>query len=427
MSIAGRLTHGNTLSDLQWLVENLWPSDDVVTTIDTPLPTGHHLVEEYVVFPSSRRPVLLVPVIRRAGAVRGLTAHFQVRSRGPRATRGAAALALGLSGTDRARGGRLRVGVRRENAHSPPDLLLTRLAKQFDIPLVAIVAIGRQDPNRKSTLELLDPGGRPIGFAKVGWNAPTRVLVEQEAAVLQELQRNPVDQSLRVPSVLATLRWRHLNAVVTSPLPRGARRWPVRRMPSSDAMRAAAGVVDRSRSGAQRVTDLAIWTRQRASLRGVMDAGPEPQAAKRLLDVLERSITRAEDARATVGRWHGDWSPWNMATSRGGQLWVWDWEHWGRDVPLGFDALNFVFQVAVAVDGCSAAEAVARLRRDGPALLRDVGVAEAAVPALTVGYLVEMWLRACRLCEDGGHWNPIIHPGLVRALSASPGPFREPI
>ena len=43
------------------------------------------------------------------------------------------------------------------------------------------------------------------------------------------------------------------------------------------------------------------------------------------------------------GRWHGDWSPWNMGRA-GGRMQVWDWEQSAVGVPLGFDAVHFLLQ-----------------------------------------------------------------------------------
>ena len=50
------------------------------------------------------------------------------------------------------------------------------------------------------------------------------------------------------------------------------------------------------------------------------------------------------DARLVMGSWHGDWTPWNMASTRGGLL-VWDWERFTEGVPLGFDALHYSCRV----------------------------------------------------------------------------------
>jgi hypothetical protein len=100
-------------------------------------------------------------------------------------------------------------------------------------------------------------------------------------------------------------------------------------------------------------------------------------------------------------------------------MWVWDWEHAGTDVPVGFDTLNYLFQVAVSVDGASAEGAVSLLRRVAPRVLPDLGVSADAVDPVVTGFLIEMWLRGQRLGEVGGHWHPVIHPGLVRVLTGA--------
>jgi hypothetical protein len=58
---------------------------------------------------------------------------------------------------------------------------------------------------------------------------------------------------------------------------------------------------------------------------------------------LETLAERVRGADLTYGAWHGDWTPWNMASTRDGLL-VWDWERFAVGAPFGFDALHYWLQ-----------------------------------------------------------------------------------
>jgi hypothetical protein len=78
-------------------------------------------------------------------------------------------------------------------------------------------------------------------------------------------------------------------------------------------------------------------------LAGRLAAADEGAQRDALLGALDTLSARAGDARLALGSWHGDWTPWNMASTSGGLL-VWDWERFTDGVPLGFDALHYKLQ-----------------------------------------------------------------------------------
>ena len=63
-----------------------------------------------------------------------------------------------------------------------------------------------------------------------------------------------------------------------------------------------------------------------------------------LLDPAAALESRPARRRLAFGAWHGDWTPWNMASTAGGLL-VWDWERFATGVPVGFDALHYWLQI----------------------------------------------------------------------------------
>src|SRR5262252_430090 len=73
------------------------------------------------------------------------------------------------------------------------------------------------------------------------------------------------------------------------------------------------------------------------------DPGAERTALREALDTLAAT---GGCAGLTFGTWHGDWSPWNMASTTDGLL-VWDWERFADGVPVGFDALHYWLQSQV--------------------------------------------------------------------------------
>ena len=81
----------------------------------------------------------------------------------------------------------------------------------------------------------------------------------------------------------------------------------------------------------------------------------------------------------TFGAWHGDWAPWNMASTERGLL-VWDWERFTSGVPLGFDALHYRLQSRPGA-GHRDPLTAAPPPRGAPALLAPFGISAEAGPA----------------------------------------------
>jgi hypothetical protein len=98
----------------------------------------------------------------------------------------------------------------------------------------------------------------------------------------------------------------------------------------------------------------------------------------------------------TFGAWHGDWSPWNMATTVDAML-VWDWERFTGGVPVGFDAIHYDLQRLLdrrVEPGPAVDTTLARAER----LLAPFGVGPDAAGVTALLYLVDL---AARYLEDG--------------------------
>src|SRR6266571_1599951 len=141
------------------------------------------------------------------------------------------------------------------------------------------------------------------------------------------------------------------------------------------------------------------------------------------MDMLVLSATGLATG-LTFGAWHGDWSPWNMASTTGGLL-VWDWERFAPGVPLGFDALHYWLQSEVGPQHRDPLEAAHDCLAHAAGLLAPFGI-EATQARLTAAlYLADVATRYLvdRQAQAGA---PLGAPGtwLIPALVAEVAQFR---
>jgi hypothetical protein len=331
-----------------------------------------------IVLPGLRDPRLLVPAERRpaAAAVRRYGEPGSVRS--AVVTRAlAAALASGLG--PRLLRGRLTVRV-------PPgaQTIESRLNQTLGRQVLVSVHLGAPRANRKPVLQLLTAAGETIGFAKVGINPLTAGLVGAEHAALERLHASGL-RHLHAPRVLGRDRWNDLEILVLSPLPVWQRRTPPQPGALRLAMTEIAGVAGLKESP---IAGSEYWRRLTVRLDAALD-GTEHAALGSALASLDNL---AGAATLRFGSWHGDWTPWNMASTSGGLL-VWDWERFCTPAPTGFDALHCWLQAEVVGNKAEPAEAARTCVRRAPELLEPFGVTgrEARLTALL--YLADLSIR----------------------------------
>ncbi|MGY2002140.1 hypothetical protein [Blastococcus sp. SYSU DS1024] len=318
------------LAHLTEVAPALWPAPHAVT-VGAPAAEGAETVGEYLLLPSARHPRLLAPTGRRAASA---VVRHHGEGRHAAARLQAAALALGL----RAGLGpvvwrrRLQVRVPRGAAGGG---LLAHLGSVLEREVVMGMHLGPPRANRKPVLQLLDPAGRTLAYAKLGVDALTDALVGQEAAALTALAGAGTG-SVRVPGLLHDGTWLGHRLLVQSALPV----WQPRRPLDAAALAAAAGEI----AAIGRVDDVVLsssgfWQ----ELRDRLDRLPDGAAAARLRASVDRIGRVAGRAPLSFGASHGDWTPWNMAAVAGGLL-VWDWERFRTAVPVGFDLLHHRLQ-----------------------------------------------------------------------------------
>jgi hypothetical protein len=343
-----------------------------------PEPEARPAASEFIVLPGTRRPRLLVPAGRRAAAaaVRRYGEPGSLRTR--LATRGLSLLlGSGMGGA-----------VLRDRLHvqapAGAPTIESYLRATLGLDISVSMHLGAARANRKPVLQLLTAAGDTVGFAKIGVSPLTRDLVRAERDALVRLGSTDV-ASLAVPSVLHYGSWQDLTVIVLSPLPVWQRRVPLASGQLTLAMGEVAAVAGISRWP---LAASGYWR----TLGERLAIADDTEDRRALLKALEAVGQRAGDAVLCFGAWHGDWTPWNMASTRSGLL-VWDWERFAIGVPLGFDALHHWLQAQVISGRRDPLVAAAGCVKRADALLAPLGVGtdEARLTALV--YLADLAAR----------------------------------
>jgi hypothetical protein len=387
------LTAGDTVLRAQYMNEVLgilYPNGEVVVGDNT----GAHA--EYLIVPDLKRPRLLVPAQDRKIAAAAVRNYAEPTSRTARMKRDAVVVAL--------RTGASKMLLRDTVSVVGPagiDSIDQYLAKVLGAGLSISVHIGPARANRKPVLQLLTAAGETVGFGKLGTGTLTRTLIRAETAALTTLNQIGMT-NLAVPRLLHAGQWHGHEVLVQSALPSWLPRTTLSAKRLVAAMREVAGCAG-TRTGSLAGCD--FWTTLRARLDALTVA---PQGAPRRADGTDRGaeartlalaagelIAGAGHTELRFGAWHGDWAPWNMATTSAALL-VWDWERFTPGVPMGFDALHYDLQ-RLLDRGVDPGPAVDTILRRAQRLLApfDVGAGAAQVTALL--YLVEL---ATRYLED---------------------------
>jgi hypothetical protein len=395
---AGVTGAGDERADwLRELVPVLWPAPAAVALGRDRRPGAQR---SYLVLPSLARPRLLVPRRTRRAAGGAVSGYGEQSSAARRAAVRLAAAALTAGAGDLLVRDRLDVA----GAGTIED----HLAGELGRPVLVSLHLGPARANRKPVLQLLDPGGGTVGFAKVATTELAGRLVAAETATLRTLAGAGLTR-LTPPRVLSGGTWRGLPVLVQSPLPvRTPRRPSTARLAAATAEVAAVGGITTQPLDGPYLAGL----RERVA---ALPAGPTRDGLGGALDALRPAGTALR-----IGSWHGDWTPWNTAVVADTVL-AWDWERFAGGVPVGFDTLHYDLQpralARVDAAGAAAAESVRR----AAGLLAPMGVPAASAPVVAVLYLVEILTR---YVGDGqtrwGNWRSMTEGVLAAARAAAP-------
>ncbi len=261
--------------------------------------------------------------------------------------------------------------------------------------LAVAVSVGHVRPQIKPVLHVATTTGQVLGHIKIGWNDVTRSLVRHEAASLLALADEGVAggvevAELRVPRVLRHQDWYGRDILAVSDI--GGTPWYRRRRMALPAS-ATRGVghalgVERGILGASEFW-LELSQRTERLLR--LDALDAPMATA-LAWVRDKVESWHASSKLDFGLMHGDWAPWNMA-STGSSLAVWDWERSRIRGPIGFDGLFFRFQVDLWIRRLPPQQALDRTRHWLPETMVASGAAAEAGSAVLRLVLLEVALR----------------------------------
>ena len=415
--------------DYAWMLDLLYGGNPSVTWAGAgSLPVGYERAEQLAQLPSGPGRRFLVSLADRRGAASALTSYNALRSGRRRVVRRALGAALRTGLAQPLLRTKIDIGVRSAatSEQRAADLLTEHLNRVCAVaspgaaPLV--VAIGSGDgPYRKPVLQVFSAAGTPLGFVKVGWNDWTRDGVRREAAALRACETRSL--GFDVPKLLGLSDWHGLDLLATAPLPD-----QVRGMRLAAPLPDASVLREISQLSAGRIWPLAVspwWRGMRSRIQQNVTDHSSRQVLERMVGQLEAGYG---DVPLEYGFCHGDFVPWNLARL-GERLYIWDWENSAPDVPLGFDAVHYHFQVAFVGRGLPLGEATALAARSAQPVLCELGVPAAYCSLLAVLHLAELFLRHEEARSAAGVADERFYPAvtgvleqqLARIQKAAPG------
>jgi len=359
------------------MIDTLWPPPARVTRCGWLHRggTGGRDATEFVVVPSERRAVLLLPRRPRrvaAAVLRNYKASATARDRRKLDT---LALAARFGLTDV-----LPHRVRIERGTAGEDLA-GYLSAALGHDIIMSLHIGPPRANRKPVLQAVTPDGVVAGFVKVGVDPLTCGLVRAEAAALAFLADVPLTK-VRPPRLLWHGQWRGHEVLVQEAFPRGRR--------ARDLAELTAAMTELAAVRGSTVMPAAAspyWRDLRTRLRALS----QRDAAAALLRALDDAEAASGATDLRFGSWHGDWAPWNMTISQDRAL-VWDWERFETGVPIGYDAVHYALQQVLRGD-MAAEPAAENMLAKAPAILAPFGADPGAARLVAMLYLVEVGTR----------------------------------
>lgn len=362
---------------------------------------------EYLVLPSLRRPVLLVPS-HDGAAGRAIMRVDEGQRRG----RAAGALAwahqrrlLRLLPVARLRVGDPGSTPATTSASSP---VLEQVRRVVPEASAIVVRLGRPRHGRGLVLQVLGPRGRTIAFAKCAFDGRVATLA-RERDTLVDLADSP-SPGVRAPRVLGFVRDERSAVLVLEPLaPSRPGHAPGVPVPAMRVLATRAGVT------CSLLADVPAVARLREGVAGLADSATRTWLAAELEQLLaERGGTKLE-----VGAWHGDWVAWNMARDDRTIL-LWDWEHFETGVPLGLDHVHHLAQELRLRVGTGQQAETRWLVAARHALAQEWALTDDAIEATLRTYLLMINLRFVA-DRDGDPDGPVERRGWSRELLARLG------
>lgn len=363
--------------ELRWLTSLLWPAADV-RLAPSRVPPGRRVAEAYSVVPNASCPRLLVPLVSPS-VTDDLTRLIGGGTASIARARRAARARLGLWSYP-------RLVVFFDRDPRPDELLTGRLREVFDRPdAMPAISWSGSGLDRIPIVHAVSLEGEILGVAKVGWSAPTRELVANEAAVLRYWERRR-PRTFTVPTLVYDGRWGEHVLTVATPDPKRDRRFVARGGYPIESLREV------SRTGGiglAPLTEMPWWPS------AVRRAAGDPA-----METVLRWMADLHGRRLVWhGSSHGDWTA-RTVRPAAGAMHVSGWEHAHDGVPLGLDAVHFAYEAARRRDRETGRAMRGALVRARP-ILRRLGIPRQDDDLLAACYLVERLIRARHSADRG--------------------------
>ena len=277
----------------------------------------------YLVLPSLRRPVLLVP--SRSSAAAGAIVRFDEGQR--------AKLSLRILAWAQTKGLLHRFPLARVSVSRQNEGVLDVVEQALPAADTIVVRLGRPRHGRAVVLHALDSTGESLAFVKCAWG--DRVLdLRHERDNLATIAAEPIP-GIRAPSVLDFVERDGFGALILEAL-------TPRSLPADlDGVPIEAMNCLAARDGWQECSlgQTPVILRLRVGIAAIR----APHDRVWLQREFDRLVSSLGNVSTKTGSWHGDWVPWNMAREANAVL-LWDWEHSEDGVLPGFDHLHYLAQ-----------------------------------------------------------------------------------
>ncbi|WP_179429424.1 hypothetical protein [Spelaeicoccus albus] len=354
----------------------LWPNGDISMSRSFGR-VAHRGAVSFGVVPSLARPRLVLPL----SSVRATSAA--IRNYKASAT-GRRLLKVRIA-TFAARAGLAHLFADKVSVRPGNGGIDEFLEKVLGEPVNLSLYIGPERAVQKPIVQVLSSRGQTIAFSKVAVNELTASLINNEIWSIDTV-RNADLPHLSAPRIINCEKWNDRPVVVQAAV-----------RPGKSEQRLSTLLPDATRE----LTSVAGLIKAEWNLseyRRTLCARIANLEPSGLHDKLQSAIDEFDEVMIgrilTFGAWHGDWARWNMTTSASGdRIVAWDWEHFERGVPAGFDAVHFDISDAVVVEKLSPVDAIARLLRQSDNSLARTCVIESDFVAVVCSYLLEIATR----------------------------------
>jgi hypothetical protein len=399
------IDRGSVDEDLLRVINRLYGGTSRAATVVV----GGHRAEEssaetFLAVPNATHPRFLLPGADRRSMARTLSTYNALRRGRTRLLRRLLAVAFHTGIGGRVLGEPIYIEVGSASGRHQPSLAAHLRSELGWSDALMALGVRPVDDHYKPTIQIFDRRGKPLGFAKAGWTAQTARMVRREVAALRHWEIEGPSRSLAVPRLLLAHEWDGLPFLVMEPLPTS-----VRAVSEKDPLSSIAAELTGSRVTAA-ITASPYWPSTSSRLSRLRQ-----NLGGHLLSVVERVLAQvcgaSDDRHWSFGRWHGDWTSWNVARD-GDRIVAWDWEHSTDWAPWGFDVLHWLVTVPFIRGRASYGEAVAaaleseHVPRDGPPATH-----------LMAAYLAEMGLRSLESGQPSARMaDSHLYPGLAHQL-----------